>query len=372
MTERNAPGTHDERQASGGAGTIPAPAGRFRRFGTLLILVAFFLVGAGFGVRWWLWGRSHIQTDNAFIDASIVPLSSRVPGTVKRVLVKDNQYVRQGDVLVELDANDYYIQVKKAEAGVGMAENEAGGDYLKAEGARATVEIARARLFQAERDLRRSSELFTLDVIARDQLDNLTTAKLTAEFQLKEAEESYRKACAEAGLASAQGKNAKILHKKAMLDEARTQLTYTRITAPFDGYITRKAVEPGANIQAGQSLLALVSLQDTWITANFKEGQMGRIRPGQNVLFTVDAYPGKSFSGRVDSIMAGAGAVFSLLPPENATGNFVKVVQRIPVKIIIDKTSDPEHLLRVGMSVVPTILLEHPKRNPATAIRQQP
>jgi len=197
-----------------------------------------------------------------------------------------------------------------------------------------------------------------MDVIAREQLDAQTTVKLTAELQLKEAEENYRKARAEAGFSSVQGKNAKILQKKALLDNARRQLAHTRVTAQFDGCITRKSVDPGANIQAGQPLMALVSLQDSWITANFKEGQMARIRSGQKVTLTIDAYPGRNFSGRVDSIMAGAGAAFSLLPPENATGNYVKVVQRIPVKIAIDQNSDPEHRLRVGMSVIATVFVE--------------
>jgi membrane fusion protein, multidrug efflux system len=180
-----------------------------------------------------------------------------------------------------------------------------------------------------------------------------------AESQLKEAQEAYKRALTEAGLAGKAGGNrAKVLQRQAQLREARLQLSYTRIVAPGNGYITRKGVEPGANIQAGQPLMALVPLQDAWITANYKEGQLTHIKPGQKVEFTVDAYPGRTFKGRVDSIMAGTGAAFSLLPPENATGNYVKVVQRIPVKIVIDNNSDPDHLLRVGMSVIPTVLVE--------------
>jgi membrane fusion protein (multidrug efflux system) len=335
-----------------GARRSPGRAGRYR---TLLVLVSLLAVAVLSGMRWWLWSQRHVQTDNAYVDAPSIPISCRVPGMVKRVLVRDNQYVRQGELLLELDPDDYLIQVRKAEAGVGMAENETGGDYLKAESARAAVGIAQVRLTQAERDLRRADELFRSEVLARDQVESLTTAKLTAEHQLREAEESWRRARAEAGLESRNNGKAKILLRKAQLDEARKQLAFTRILAPVDGYITRKAVEPGANIQAGQTLFTLVSLQETWITANFKEGQVAAIRPGQKVLFTVDAYPGRSFAGRVDSVMAGAGAAFSLLPPENATGNFIKVVQRIPVKIAIDQGSDPDHLLRVGMSVVPVV-----------------
>lgn len=252
------------------------PAGFVGTYRTPLILLVVLLISCGFAVRWWLWEKSHVQTDNAYVEASTVSLSARVPGTVRRVAVRDNQFVRQGDLLVELDETDYRIRVKKAEA----------------------------------------------------------------------------------GLASGRNSNARILQKKAELDEARLQLSYTRLVAPFDGYVTRKSVEPGANVAAGQPLMAVVALNETWITANFKEVQLAGIRSGQRVSFTVDAFPGKRFSGQVESIMAGAGAAFSLLPPENASGNFVKVVQRIPVRIAIDKNSDPGHLLRVGMSVVPTVSVD--------------
>lgn len=327
-----------------------------KRHKALVILLVVAISGGWLGMKWWIKSRTHVETDNAFIEARIVPVSSKVPGTVTRVLVNDNQAVRRGDLLVELDEIDYRVQVEKATAGVGVAENETGGEYQKAAVARATVQLARARHDQAVLDLQRGEALFAREVIPKEQLDRLRTAKRMAESQLKEADEALKRALAEAGLGGGKGNRARILQKKAQLEEARLQLSYTRITAPRDGYITRKGVEPGANIQAGQPLLALVPLQDAWITANYKEGQLTHIRPGQRVEFTVDAYPGRRFTGKVDSIMAGTGAAFSLLPPENATGNYVKVVQRVPVKIVIDSNSDPEHLLRVGMSVVPTVL----------------
>jgi membrane fusion protein (multidrug efflux system) len=310
-----------------------------------------------FGLHWWIKSKTHIETDNAFIEARTVPISFKVPGTVKRVLVSDNQFVKQGDLLVELDDNDYRVQMAKAEAGVGMAVNESGGERQQVEAARAAIQLARARYDQAVIDLQRGQSLFSREVIPKEQLDRLKTAKSVAEAQLKETEETLKRAQAVAGIASGTGNKARILEKQAVLEENRLKLSYTRITAPRDGYITRKSVEPGINVQAGQPLMALVPLQDAWIVANYKEGQLAYIRPGQKVEFTVDAYPARTFTGRVDSIMAGTGAAFSLLPPENATGNYVKVVQRVPVKIIIDSNSDPEHLLRVGMSVVPTVLV---------------
>ncbi|MDD2272843.1 MAG: HlyD family secretion protein [Desulfuromonadaceae bacterium] len=327
-----------------------------KKIRAVVILLTVILVGGWFGLRWFISSRTDIETDNAFIEARILSVSSKVSGTVARVLVVDNQFVKQGDLLLEIDERDYQFQVAKAAAGVGMAENESGGEQLKAEAVRATVQSARARFEQAVLDQGRAERLYRRDVLPKEQLDRTTTARRVAEAQLKEAEEALKRARTEAGLASGSGNKAKILQSKAQLGEAELRLSYTKIYAPRDGYITRKAVEAGVNIQAGQPLMALVPLQDAWITANYKERQLTWIKPGQKVEFSVDAYPGKIFGGTVDSIMAGTGAAFSLLPPENATGNYVKVVQRVPVKITIDRNSDPEQLLRVGMSVIPVVL----------------
>ena len=151
---------------------------------------------------------------------------------------------------------------------------------------------------------------------------------------------------------------AEIGRKDAKLKTAELNRSYPKIYAPSDGYITKRSAEVGNQIQTGQPLMAIVPLEDIWVTANYKETQLKKVKPGQKVQLSVDTYPGRIFRGRIDSIMAGTGAVFSLFPPENATGNYVKVVQRIPVKIVLDKGTDPEHILRVGMSVVPTILVE--------------
>lgn len=354
MSEESPTTTQEQ---SSGRPDPAAKAGNGKRKRAMIILLIVGCVGGWFGLKWLIRSRTHIETDNAFIEARIIPVSAKVSGTVLRVQVKDNQFVRKGDLLLELDERDYRVGVAKAAAGVGVAENETGGEQLKAEGARAAVQSARARQEQAELDLTRGEKLFAREVIPREQLDRLRTGKRVADAQLQESEEALRRALAEAGLmAKGNGNKAKIMQNRAQLDEARLQLSYTRIVAPQDGYITKKGIEPGANIQPGQALMALVPLNDAWVTANFKERQLSHIRQGQRVEFSVDAYPGKVFTGTVDSIMAGTGAAFSLLPPENATGNYVKVVQRIPVKIVIDNTSDPEHLLRIGMSVVPTVL----------------
>jgi len=342
--------------------TIPAESapdakpGGNKKIKALIILLTVIIIGGWFGLRMFISSRSNIETDNAFIEARIVPVSAKVSGTVARVLVGDNQFVKQGDLLLEIDERDYRLQIEQAAAGVGMAENETGGEQMKVEGARAALQSARARFDQAVIDQDRAIKLYSRDVLPKEQLDRTTTARRVGEAQLKEAAETLKRAQVEAGLSTKTGSKAKILQRKAQLDEAELQLSYTKIYAPRDGYITRKSVEAGVNIQAGQPLMALVPLQEAWITANYKERQITYLKPGQKVKFSVDAYPGRTFNGTVDSIMAGTGAAFSLLPPENATGNYVKVVQRVPVKITIDKNSDPERLLRVGMSVIPVVL----------------
>ncbi|MEI6207553.1 MAG: HlyD family secretion protein [Desulfuromonadales bacterium] len=336
--------------------SVAAKPGSYRKHKAAVMLLIIVAGGSWAGLSMFIKSKTHVETDNAFIEARIVPVSSRVSGTVARVMVNDNQLVKKGDLLLEIDRRDHQVQVSKAAAGVGMAENESGGEQLKVEAARASLQSARARNDQALLDHVRGEKLFSREVISREQLDRMITGKRVAESQLKEAEEILKRAQTEAGLANRGGNKARVLQRRALLEEAQLQLSYTRIFSVKDGYITRKSVEPGANIQAGQLLMALVPLQDAWITANYKERQITHIKAGQKVEFSVDAFPGRTFNGRVDSIMAGTGAAFSLLPPENATGNYVKVVQRLPVKIAINNASDPEHLLRVGMSVIPTVL----------------
>jgi membrane fusion protein (multidrug efflux system) len=334
----------------------PATSGKRQKAG--IILLCILIGGALLGGRWWLHSQTHIETDNAFVETHIHSVATRVGGTVKSVLVTDNQLVKKGELILEIDPADYQSQMKGAAAALAMAANETSGEYAKVEVARAEVQQERARLQQADMDLQRGKGLFAKEVIPREQLDRLETAKTVATAQVREKEEQLRRAQAELGLTVTGGKEAKIAQRQAQVEEAALRLSYTRVYAPADGYITKKNVEPGNYVQPGQPLLAVVPLADAWITANYKESQLTRLRPGQAVEFTVDTYGGRKFRGTVESIMAGTGAAFSLLPPENATGNYVKVVQRIPVRIAIDRASDPEHLLRVGMSVVPTVIVE--------------
>lgn len=325
---------------------------RRRALAVLLTLLA-----AGVVLGGWMWyrGQTRITTDNAFVEAHVFPVSARVPGHVAEVAVEDNQRVARGDLLVVLDPIDYRVQVQIAEAKLATARNETSGDHAQAEVARAAVRQAEAQLRQAGLDLKRGRALLADGTIPREQVERLETARTVAAGRLGEARESLRRAVAMIGAADGNGREARIAQRAAELEEAKLRLSYTRILAPADGYVTRRTVEEGTNVAAGQPLLAVVQLADPWVVANYKESQLTHVRPGQRATFTVDAYPGREFTGKVESIMAGTGSAFSLLPPENATGNYVKVVQRVPVKIVIDRESDPQHLLRVGMSVVPTV-----------------
>lgn len=328
------------------------PAKQHRKRLLLLVLLLGIIVLSG---KLWYDSETKIETDNAFVEARIHSISSRVGGTVTAVHVQDNEKVNKGALLIELDPADYDARLQKSVADLQIARNETAADRAEIESARAALNSAKARLEQAEQDLKRGNALFAKEVIPREQLEKLETARKVYQAQAMEAEERLRKAQSIIGAAGTTGQAARIATKAALEREAALNLSYTKIYAPVDGFITRKSVEPGNIVQPGQPLMALVNLSETWIVANYKERQLSHMKPGQQVEFTVDAYPGRKFRGTVESIMAGTGSSFSLLPPENASGNYVKVVQRIPVKIVIDSTSDPEHLLRVGMSVVPVI-----------------
>ena len=274
-----------------------------------LIVAAVVAVSLAAGSFYNSYRKTRISTDDAFVEGNIHTISARVSGSVRSVAVVDNQRVKQGEVLVELDPADY---------------------RSRAEAARATLELQKATLRLTESELKRARSLYEQDASSAERYDKALSAHDISRAQVKLAEEQLR--------------------------QAELNLGYTRIIAPSDGFITKKSVQTGNQIKDGQPLMAVVDLDNLHVIANYKETEMERIRPGQPVRITVDAYPGKVFTGKVDSIMAGTGVSFSLFPAENATGNYVKVVQRIPVKIVLEPGADKDHLLRVGMSVVPTVL----------------
>ena len=259
------------------------------------------------GVIYYLHARAYESTDDAFIQAHVVTVSPKVASYVSRVHVDDNTHVKRGDLLVELDPRDYEARLAQANANL-----EAG-----------KVEAARARI-----DAKRYENIALEQAVSKQERDNAVAKERTAIAQVAQLE--------------------------ATVKQAQLDLSYTKIDAPESGRITRKNVEPGAYVQVGQTLFSIVP-DEVWVVANFKETQLRHMRPGQPARIHMDAYPDKTFKGHVDSIQAGSGAAFSLLPPENATGNYVKVVQRVPVKIVIDEPPDREHVLGPGMSVVPEV-----------------
>lgn len=327
-------------------------------FVSLVLMIA---AGVSF-LWWWNYSRTHISTDDAFIDTHTFTVSSRIPGRISKVFISDNRPVRKGELLAVIDPADYEAQVKEAEAALMLAKNETSGEYALVEAARAGVSQAEAAMEQAALDLKRAQSLYEKEVIPKEQLDRVSTANRIAEARLSEASQKLRREEANIGLAKNGGKEARIALREAKVTQAMLNLSYTKIYAPSDGYVTKKAVDAGNFVQPGQPLMSIIDLGNIWITANYKESQLTDVKPGQVVEFEVDTYPGQKFHGIVDSLMAGTGSAFALLPPENASGNFVKVVQRIPVKILIDPASiamgQAGHVLRIGMSVVPTILTD--------------
>jgi membrane fusion protein, multidrug efflux system len=352
-----------------------------KKIGFIILLVVI-LVGAVTLYFYLNYKATHISTDDAYIDGNIHSIASKVNGTVKNIYVKSNQFVKKGDLLVDLDTADFEAKVQEASSGVSAEK----GKFSEAETqiavsknrlaeisavlgtAKANLELQEANLKQAERDSRRAENLFRSGTISKDRYEKMETAYSVALAQVKaakeqviQAEKAYetQKTVVKQVTALSTAQSSVIKEKEAKLNTAQLNYGYTKIYASVDGYVTKKSIEIGNQVQAGQPLMAIVplSVNDIYITANYKETQLEKVRPGQKVELEVDTFPKKTFTGKVESIQSGTGAVFSLFPPENATGNYVKVVQRIPVKIILDKDTDKEHVLRIGMSVVTTILV---------------
>lgn len=309
------------------------------------------LIGLVAGYFYSEYRKTHVSTDDAFIDGNIHTIAAKISGTAKEIYVTDNQPVKKGDLLLEIDPADYTARFREASSVVHAEKAKLNEAETKIAAARANLELQRANLNLADIEKARSENLYQKEVIPRDRYDRAMTAYEVALAQVKAAEEQLRQAESQK-ISQA----ATIRQKEAAAALAELNYLYTRIYAPTDGYVTKKSVQIGNQIQPGQPLMAVVALADIWVTANFKETQMENIHPGQTVRIRVDSYPGKDFNGKIDSIMAGTGVTFSLFPPENATGNYVKVVQRIPVKIVLDEGTDRNHVLRIGMSVVPTVI----------------
>ncbi|PYM06393.1 MAG: HlyD family secretion protein [Candidatus Rokuibacteriota bacterium] len=420
-----------------------------------LLTTAFGLAALAFmsyGAYAWYRSFRQVSTDDAYIDGAIATVSAKVSGQVIDLVVRDNQSVKQGEVLARIDPRDYAVKVEHARAAVAIAQSQyraaserialgkaraqgqmtqAHASALSAESSqhsaremlessragvaarlaalmsvRSELDRARALAERASSDFNRAKELFERELIPRQDLDHAATEWAAAaafvsaaeqrvtqaerDLTGSEADAKFREAGAEPNQIGVRMADARVIDARArrmeadaMTQEVRVReaerdlaaaqlreaqanlalaelnLDYAQIRAPVTGMVSKKSVELGQVVEVGQPLLAVVPLHDVWVTANFKETQLARVRPGMKVRVRVDSFPGKVFNGTVDSIAAGTGARFSLLPPENATGNWVKVVQRVPVKITLDpKEYGNPHTLRTGMSVFVTILLK--------------
>ena len=361
----------------------------------IIAIAAVLVVGA---VLWWMYARVRESTDDAQIEGNVTPVAARVAGTVQKVLVNDNQQVKAGDILVQLDPADYLVAVQKAEADLAEAQANAGAavtgvpvssmtytsDLAVAKAnlaaAQKEVDTANARLAEAKAnytkvaaDLKRFTTLVAKDEVSRQQYDAAVANEQTAAAAVQAAEAAVAAAQSHVVQAQAQvnaagtapqqiaitrskagSAEALVKAREAALAQAKLNLEYCTVRAAVDGVVTKKSVQPGQIVQPGQPLMALSPLQDVWVVANFKENQLQNMKVGQKATVHVDAYD-KDFDAHVDSIGGTTAARTSLLPPENATGNYVKVVQRVPVKIVFDKGQDPQHPLLPGMSVVATV-----------------
>ena len=340
--------------------TAPAPAPWRRRVLWVIgIAVAIFAVATGF--RTWRYRQTHETTDDAQIDGHIVPVLARVGGYVSAVAIEDNATVAAGAVLVRIDSTEYAVRLAQADAdlaaadaAVGQAEAALDAANQQRAASQSQIEGARAAADRTRADLARATELAATQVVSRQQLDAAQAAKDAAEAGLQTAQRQAGAAGAAIAVAQAslRAATARLESSRASRRNVALQLSYTRVVAPVGGVIARRSVEVGQLLQPGQPLLAIVADTTTWVTANFKETQLDDMRPGQKVALDVDAYPGCHPAGTVESVSPATGARFALLPPDNATGNFTKVVQRVPVRIRVDTGCGPAQPLRPGLSVV--------------------
>jgi membrane fusion protein (multidrug efflux system) len=365
------------------------------------------------GIVWWWYASGYESTEDAYVDTTSSFVSPQVTGQVEEVLVKGNRFVAAGDLLVRLDASDYRIAVTHAEAEVARARARLDSaqvevDYTRdrsdagVQGAEARlaalrqgreaaaaeltrreaeVEAATADLDLARQDLERIRTLFDKGAISRRELDRAVSdasvqeaqlevahaAVKAQEQQLTAADQQLEEARAQVDAAraehlstqmkalDAETLDAELKQAEAALEKARLDLEHTEIRAPIDGFVSRKSVEVGNFVQPGQPLMAIVALERAWVEANFKEDQIEHIRVGQPATIVADTYPDRVFHGHVDSVSSGTGDAFSLLPPVNATGNWIKVTRRVPVKIVLDEPPPEEYPLRIGMTTTVTV-----------------
>lgn len=355
--------------------TQQAEAPKKKSKGFIIALIVLVAVGGTFGFTKYIHSLHHEETDDAQVEANVSPVIPRISGYVAEVRIKDNQKVKKGDTLIILDNSNERIQLAQAEASLKNAESNLSVAHANTTASKANVaayeanvatadaqiEAAKVNVTRTTQDYNRYANLIKDHSITQQQFEQVEAAKLTAERQLQVLLDQ-RKAAAKqtttiASQSNATGQqvsvaNATIMQRKAELDKAQLNLSYTVIVAPSDGVVSKVNAHVGQYLQAGQSLFSIVTDDNPWIVANFKETQVSKIRPGQKVTVHIDAFPDHDFTAKVSSFAPATGSRFALLPPDNASGNFVKVVQRIPIKI--EFTSDDRMLkeLLAGMNAV--------------------
>lgn len=346
--------------------TAPATANPTRK---RLLLGAIALAGLGY-VGHAMWFNTHyVETDNAQVDGHIIPVSPKVGGFIAALPAADNQAVKAGDVLVIMDDRDYRSRLAQADADLaqaiastgrgaqaGQAVAQLGAASAQAEAARANIAQAEADYDRARREAERLQSLLAKKLVSPQQYDTVEAGERSAAARLQAARDAFRAAGQQVSAAGAalRGADARLESARAARDIAAHQLADTRIVAAADGFVSQKTAEVSQLVQVGQPLMNLVP-RDMWVTANLKETQVRDIHPGNKVRVGIDAYPGLEWTGKVESLSPATGSKFTLLPPDNATGNFTRIVQRIPVRVRLDAGQHPEHVLRPGMNAVVTL-----------------
>ena len=350
-----------------------------------LVLLIGLLVGGYYGLGAWKHAATHVSTDNAYVQADMAQITPRVHGTVIDVLIHENWWVKPGQVLVRLDTRDYEVRLNEAKAAltraresvdqlfaaVAVADERRRATQAQIQTAQAEVAVAQAEFHQAELDFHRAQQLAEEQIIPAQRFDQAKTqydaarSRLHAkQQQLEEAKQNETTRKRETDQARAalgntvtdeRSEHSLVKQAEAAVHEAELNLSYCTLVAPMEGMVSRKAIEVGQRVQPGQALMALLPLHKVYIEANYKETQLTHVRVGQPVEIRADVYPDHVYHGTVESLSGGTGAAFSLLPPENATGNWVKVVQRLPVKITLTEPPPPDLPLRVGLSVEASI-----------------
>jgi membrane fusion protein (multidrug efflux system) len=349
----------------------------------IIILSVLIVLGGTYGTYKYMHSLSHEETDDAQIEKNMNPIIPRVSGYVSKVYIKDNDYVKKGDTLFTIDQRDYQLKIDEATAALSAAEGNFEiskadvGSVLASvsvsdanvQSASGNIETAKIRLGRATSDFNRYDNLYKSHTITKQQYEQALATKQEAESQLRILQQQQKASSFQKSVVVAKSKvsdkqtdvaSANIKRAQAMLNAAKLNLTYTVITAAIDGQVSKIDIQPGQLVQPGQSLFYIINNNEAWITANFKETQLNKMIIGQKVIIKVDAYPDYKFEGTITSFSPATGAKFSLLPPDNATGNFVKTIQRLPVKIGLNASNDVEKikLLRPGMNVYVDVHLD--------------